>query len=109
MPVVPLGLQHLAKPKRIEVTLMAANRGCDVPSAGISYPITLGDTLLSDKASHSYCSLRYDFKPASAGRFRQGSVTMQDNQASALPPAILLPCFVLLPERLYIVENKRLS
>ncbi|EIE22950.1 hypothetical protein COCSUDRAFT_63347 [Coccomyxa subellipsoidea C-169] len=62
---------------------MAANRGCDVPSAGISYPITLGDTLLSDKASHSYCSLRYDFKPASAGRFRQGSVVVNLPDAAA--------------------------
>ena len=45
------------------------------PEAGHSYPVRLGETFLGDgDQHHSYCSLRYDFKPASAGRFRPGAV-----------------------------------
>lgn len=61
---------------------MASDVGCEAPSAGTSYAITLGETFLSQTPSHSYCSLRYDFKPVSAGRLRQGSLQLQDNQAS---------------------------
>ncbi len=60
----------------------APAQGGAAPSAGTSYPITLGETFLAGTRSHSYCSLRYDFKPASAGRLRQGSLQLQDNQAS---------------------------
>lgn len=55
---------------------------CETPVAGVSYPMVLGDTFLSDDPSHTYCSVRYEFKPVSAGRFRQGLVHLQDSQVS---------------------------
>ncbi|CAL8465585.1 g5121 [Coccomyxa elongata] len=70
---------------------MASDVDCEAPSAGTSYPITLGETFLSETPSQSYCSLRYDFKPASAGRLRQGSIQLQDNQATVNLPDTSYP------------------
>lgn len=43
------------------------------PQPGVAYPLVLGGTLLGKrKAGEEYCSLRYDFLPASAARAGQG-------------------------------------
>ena len=42
------------------------------PQAGVAYPVTLGSTFERDADVGSFCLLRYDFKPASAGIFQPG-------------------------------------
>lgn len=44
----------------------------EAPQAGIAYPVTLGSTFQRDAEAGSFCLLRYDFKPASAGCFQPG-------------------------------------
>jgi hypothetical protein len=46
------------------------------PTLNASYPLVLGETFLNDDANHSYCAMRYDFKPASASRSRPGAVLL---------------------------------
>lgn len=67
------------------------------PEPGVEYPLHLGSSLLSrgeqGATADEYCTLRYDFKPASAGRAAAGQMDVQlGNQkvrtaAAALPPA----------------------
>ena len=42
------------------------------PQAGVAYPVTLGSTFERNPDAGSFCLLRYDFKPASAGVFQPG-------------------------------------
>jgi hypothetical protein len=65
---------------------MAENLAVEHPAAGTSYPLRLGDTLLlNDQPGLSYCSLRYDFKPASAARFRPGSLQLYPEHGQVPP------------------------
>ncbi len=54
------------------------------PTTNTSHPVILGETFTEARPSQSYCSLRYDFKPASAGRFRPGSLELQPSQSKVL-------------------------
>ena len=52
------------------------------PAAGVDYPLQLGASLLGKRTAQvagaeEYCTLRYDFKPASAGRALQGQMEVQ--------------------------------
>lgn len=51
------------------------------PAPGVEYPLQLGGSLLSrgeqGAAADEYCTLRYDFKPASAGRAAAGQMDVQ--------------------------------
>ena len=55
------------------------------PTAGVEYPLQLGASLLGKRAApEEFCTLRYDFKPASAGRAAQGVLEVQtSNQVRA--------------------------
>lgn len=52
------------------------------PRLNTDYPLQLGASLLGKRtaqgaAVEEYCTLRYDFKPASAGRASQGQMEVQ--------------------------------
>ena len=51
------------------------------PPSGTSHPMLLGETFTSSHPTQSYCALRYDFKPISAGRFRPGQIQLQPDQS----------------------------
>lgn len=52
------------------------------PQSGVEYPLRLGGSLLGKRGAGSagpdeFCTLRYDFKPASVGRATQGQLDVQ--------------------------------
>ena len=50
------------------------------PQLGVDYPLELGASLLGKRPAGQppeFCTLRYDFKPASAGRATQGQLDVQ--------------------------------
>lgn len=82
------------------------------PAAGVDYPLQLGASLLGKRSAQAagaeeYCTLRYDFKPASAGRAVQGQMEVQlasqkvrrwrAGTAAAPPVAGPLHCLLQLP------------
>jgi len=52
------------------------------PEAGVEYPLQLGASLLGKRGGQAgsadeFCTLRYDFKPASASRAAAGQLDVQ--------------------------------
>ena len=72
----------------------------EAPQAGIAYPVTLGSTFQRDAEAGSFCLLRYDFKPASAGCFQPGRLEIDPatSKVRLCPwrPAVLWKRFSLL-------------
>ncbi|KAK9815606.1 hypothetical protein WJX72_006660 [[Myrmecia] bisecta] len=60
------------------------------PETGVDYPVKLGSTILGKRSSSTFCTLRYDFKPASLGRSKAGQLQLNGQQnkvALQLPPS----------------------
>ncbi|GAB4814403.1 hypothetical protein N2152v2_001449 [Parachlorella kessleri] len=58
------------------------------PAPGVHYPLVLGPTLLGKRKTAEYCSLRYDFLPASVAKAGQGHFEVQaDSQVSLQLPS----------------------
>ncbi len=51
----------------------------EAPVPGVEYPIHLGSSFLDVTASEAYCTLRYDFKPASVLRDGRGELLLQSD------------------------------
>ena len=62
-----------------------------VPETGVDYPVTLGETFRKTSGGQRLCTLRYDFKPASAGRFQPGKIEIAQDQ-SRVCQAMQLAC-----------------
>lgn len=51
-----------------------------LPKPGVDYPLVLGETLRGQPAD--LCYMRYDFKPASAARQGEGSMSIAGSEVS---------------------------
>lgn len=54
------------------------------PEPGREYPIVVGNSLLGKRSRHSFCSLRYDFKPQSASDFAPGKLHHHPSNKASL-------------------------
>ena len=61
------------------------------PAAGVAHPVRLGAGFSAAGGLEGPCLLRYDFKPASAGRQGVGSLEIDHHAGQARPAAAVEP------------------